>query len=72
MKRIHPRDNDYSQLKRKLLFRLEAVVVGSIFGIIAFYFLVWQGRGGDFVLFVLQKCLGMQYSVCLLYTSRCV
>lgn len=65
MKRIHPRDNDYSQLKRKLLFRLAAVVVGSIFGIIAFYFLVWQGRGGDFVLFVLQKFLGMEYSVAL-------
>ena len=61
MKRIHPRDNDYSQLKRKLLFRLAAVVVGSIFGIIALYFLVWQGRGGDFVLFVLQKFLGMDY-----------
>ena len=25
MKRIHPRDNDYSQLKRKLLFRLSLV-----------------------------------------------
>ena len=61
MKRIHPRDNDYSQLKRKLLFRLAAVVVGSIFGIIAFYFLVWQGEGGDFVVLVLQVLLGMDY-----------
>ena len=65
MRRIHPRDNDYSQLKRKLLFRLAAVVVGSIFGIIAFYFLIWRGQGGDFVVFVLEKFLGMEYSTAL-------
>ena len=61
MKRIHPRDNDYSQLKRKLLFRLAAATVGAIFGIVAFYILIWQGEGGDFVVLVLQVLLGMDY-----------
>lgn len=61
MKRIHPRDNDYSQLKRKLLFRLAAATVGAIFGIVAFYILIWQGEGGDFVVLVLQWFLGMDY-----------
>ena len=61
MKRIHPRDNDYSQLKRKLLLRLAAATVGAIFGIVAFYILIWQGEGGDFVVLVLQVLLGMDY-----------
>lgn len=61
MKRIHPRDNDYSQLKRKLLLRLAAATVGAIFGIVAFYILIWQGEGGDFVVLVLQWFLGMDY-----------
>jgi len=61
LKRIHPRDNDYSQLKRKLLLRLAAATVGAIFGIVAFYILIWQGEGGDFVVLVLQVLLGMDY-----------
>ena len=61
MKRIHPRDNDYSQLKRKLLLRLAAATVGAIFGIVAFYIFIWQGEGGDFVVLVLQVLLGMDY-----------
>ncbi|HIV27226.1 MAG TPA: GHKL domain-containing protein [Candidatus Ornithocaccomicrobium faecavium] len=58
---MHPRDNDYSQLKRKLLLRLAAATVGAIFGIVAFYILIWQGEGGDFVVLVLQWFLGMDY-----------
>ncbi len=53
---------DYSQLKKKLLFRFIATASGAFLLVALFYKFVWKFRGGNWVVEVLQKLFNMEHS----------
>lgn len=61
MKRNKNNRADYSQLKRKLLFRLFATIIIAFVGVYSFYKLIWYQRGGNWVVSVLRTVLKMDY-----------
>lgn len=71
MKRKYKKnDNDYTQLKNKLLFRFITSVIVAFVIIFLFYKIVWYRRGGDLILFVLQNAFKMDYDSAYVFYQR--
>ncbi len=51
---------DYTQLKRKMSFRLLGMAVIAFVIIYVLYFLFWKGRGGNWVVSFLRNFVGME------------
>lgn len=52
---------DYFQLKSKLFFRFLGMMVFAFLIIFVLYKTLWSGKGGDVIVSILQKILGMEY-----------
>lgn len=52
---------DYFQLKYKLFFRFLGMMVFAFLIIFVLYKTLWSGKGGDVIVSILQKILGMEY-----------
>lgn len=52
---------DYFQLKYKLFFRFLGMMVFAFLIIFVLYKTLWSGKGGDAIVSILQKILGLEY-----------
>lgn len=57
------RKDDYSQLKTKIFFQFIGIILGAFFITYVLYEAGWHNRGGNWVVSVLWRSLGIEYDV---------
>lgn len=68
--RIKMKKSDYAKIKIKLFFQMIAIMILALGVVYSFYVLFWKGRGGDWVVSILQKYFFMEEWNALFFYQR--